>query len=308
MRIAIIGRSEIMFETLELCLKQGHEVPLIITAKETPEYLKTAADFENIAKRIGADFIFTSKLNNDEIIERIKNANCNIALSINFSGIISQNVIDLFEHGVLNAHGGDLPRYRGNACQAWAIINGEEKIGLCIYKMLGGYLDGGKIITRLYLPININSTVTETWNWFYKEIPKSFLHSANILVNEPDFFIEDTLKSSVKPLRCYPRNSDDGKIDWNKSNLEIIRLINASCEPYAGAFCHYKDEKMIIWAAELQNDEEEYVAIAGQIALIREGFVDVITGGGKIRINEIEIHGQRVKPNLIIKSIRDRLK
>ena len=36
-------------------------------------------------------------------------------------------VISIFTLGILNAHGGDLPRYRGNACQAWAIINGEEK-------------------------------------------------------------------------------------------------------------------------------------------------------------------------------------
>ena len=38
-----------------------------------------------------------------------------------------EEVIDFFELGILNAHGGDLPRYRGNACQAWAIINGEER-------------------------------------------------------------------------------------------------------------------------------------------------------------------------------------
>ncbi|GAB1465742.1 hypothetical protein MASR2M54_12420 [Aliarcobacter cryaerophilus] len=57
----------------------------------------------------------------------MKKTDCEIAVSLNYSSIISQNVIDLFPLGVLNAHGGDLPRYRGNACQAWAIINGEEK-------------------------------------------------------------------------------------------------------------------------------------------------------------------------------------
>ena len=39
-------------------------------------------------------------------------------------------------------------RYRGNACQAWAILNGE-KISLCIHKMIGGELDSGDIITRV---------------------------------------------------------------------------------------------------------------------------------------------------------------
>ena len=56
-----------------------------------------------------------------------------------------------------NAHGGDLPRYRGNACQAWAIINGENKIGLCIHKMIGGELDISDIIARDFLKIDLGT-------------------------------------------------------------------------------------------------------------------------------------------------------
>jgi methionyl-tRNA formyltransferase len=68
-----------------------------------------------------------------------------IAVSINYTGVLPQGVIDLFPIGVLNAHGGDLPRYRGKACQAWAIINRESRIGLCIQKMIGGELDSGEV-------------------------------------------------------------------------------------------------------------------------------------------------------------------
>ena len=45
---------------------------------------------------------------------------------MNYTGIIPQSIIDLFNHGILNIHPGDLPRYRGNACLAWAIINAEK--------------------------------------------------------------------------------------------------------------------------------------------------------------------------------------
>ena len=77
--------------------------------------------------------------------------------------------------GILNAHGGDLPRYRGNACQAWAILNGEEKIGLCIHKMIGGELDSGNIIAKEFLKIDINTKVTQVWGWMSTSIPKLFL-------------------------------------------------------------------------------------------------------------------------------------
>lgn len=307
MNIAIIGRSEIMYETINLCLEQGFKIPIIITSKETPEYKRSISDFEIISKKIDAIFVCTSNLNTPEIINIMQSANIDIGLSINYSGLIAQSVIDTCRLGILNAHGGDLPRYRGNACQAWAILNGESKIGLSIYQMKGDYLDGGKIIDKIFLQIDINTTITECWGWFYDQIPFRFIEAAKILFNDPTFYIEDSTKSSIKPMRCYPRIPEDGRINWLLSNLQIIRLINASCEPYSGAFCMYEDQKLIIWKANIISDEEEYFAIPGQVCSINKESIDIITGDGKIRITEIEFNGKRCTPTAIIKSIRKRL-
>ena len=43
-------------------------------------------------------------------------------------------------------------------CQA-ALINGENRIGLCIHKMIGGELDSGPIISRSYFEANINTRI-----------------------------------------------------------------------------------------------------------------------------------------------------
>lgn len=308
MRVAIIGRSEIMFDTLELCLKNNFDVPIIITAKEAPEYKKIAADFEKKANEIGAIFYKTSKINDENIIRDLIQCNVDIALSINFSGIIPQNVIDTFKIGVLNAHGGDLPSYRGNACQAWAIINGEKEIGLTIYKMKGDYLDGGEIINKYFLPIDINTTVTDCWAWFETQIPQGFIDACNILSNDPNYYVEDSTLSDIVPLRCYPRMHEDGKINWNNSNEEIIRLINASCEPYSGAYCEFESDKLIIWKAKIEEDNENYLAVNGQVCEIGKESIVIITGKGKIRLVEIEYKGYRGNPSEIIKSIRKRLK
>ena len=56
LRVAVIGRTEILYETIELFLEEGYEVPLIITYKEAPEYTKTSKDFEELAKKIGARY------------------------------------------------------------------------------------------------------------------------------------------------------------------------------------------------------------------------------------------------------------
>jgi len=306
MKILIIGRTEILFKTVQLLIKKNFEIPLIITSKEAPEYTKKSKDFRKLAKKMNAKFLYTNDIK--KIIKEIKITKCHIGVSINYNTIISQEVIDLLPLGILNAHGGDLPRYRGNACQAWAILNGEDKIGLCIHSMIGGEIDSGKIIDRKYLKINENTKVTEIWNWMKLKIPMMFLNSIKKLKKNPNYFLDKQSKKNKDILRCYPRFPYDGKINWNKSNLEILRLINASNKPYKGAYTFFKNRKLIIWDAEVYDDKEKYLAEAGQVASIeKNGSIIIITGKGKLKINVIEHKGLKNKPAKIIRSIRNRL-
>jgi methionyl-tRNA formyltransferase len=315
MKIAIIGRTEALYKTAELLLDKGYDIPVIITAKEAPEYTKTAKDFEELAKKIGAKFLYASKFTNKEIevLKELVTVDSNddkwIGVSMNYPGVIQQEVIDIFDLGILNAHGGDLPRYRGNACQAWAILNGEKNIGLCIHKMVGGELDSGDIIERDYLSIDINTKITEVLKWMDQRIPQMFLNALNKLEKDNNYILEKQSTNPKDALRCYPRVPEDGRINWQDSNEKILRLINASNKPYAGAYCFYEDKKIIIWDAELYEDNENYCAIEGQIAEIRDdGSIVVITGKGNLKINEIESDNYIGKPSEKIKSIRKRLK
>lgn len=311
MKIAIIGRSELLYNTASHLIELGYEIPLIITAKEAPEYKITSEDYREFAEKIGAKFIKTARINRKEIIEQIKFlGTIDIAVSINFSGIIAEEVINLFPLGILNAHGGDLPRYRGNACQAWAILNKEEKIGLCIHQMIGGELDSGDILSRKYLPINIDTRIGEVYDWMYQTIPLLMVDAIEELSINSIFFLEKQSKDPKDTLRTYPRNPSDGKIDWKSSNEDIIRLINASSEPFSGAFCNYEGEKLIIWRAFIYEDTEIYYAAQGQVASINktDKYIVVITGLGKIKITEIEYKGERTVPTDVIKSIRKRLR
>lgn len=309
MKIAIIGRTETLFETALLFLEKGYEIPLIVSAKEAPEYTKTADDFENLASEINAVFIKTARISNAGNVKKIRELEkIDIGISMNYISVISQEIIDSFSLGILNAHGGDLPKYRGNACQAWAIINKEEKVGLCIHKMIGGELDSGDIITREYLPIDINTKIGEIQKWMGEIIPEMFLDSVKNLEDDPNYVLEVQSKNPKDALRCYPRIPSDGKINWQDSNETVLRLINASSEPYAGAFCSYNEKNIIIREAELFKDEENYSAVSGQISQINsDGSIIVICGQGKLKIKEIEIEGNRMPPAQLIKSIRSRL-
>lgn len=311
MRIGIIGRGEILLECAKRLHDLGYEIPLVVTAKEAPEYKVKRADFRLFAERVGARYAQTPKMDSQDIYDMLSESRpIDVAVSINYSGVISAKVMSYFDLGILNAHGGDLPRYRGNACQAWALLNGEEKIGLCIHKMIGDELDSGDILAREYMKVNIDTRIGEVYDWMEQVTPDLMISAVETLKYNPSFVLEVQSKDPKDALRCYPRNPSDGKIDWSQDAESILRLINASSEPFSGAYCDFNGKNITIWRAEKIFDNENYCSIPGQISEISDqGYIIVITGNGKLKIREIEMDGIRtVYINKLIHSIRSRLK
>ena len=107
MKIAIIGRSEILYETAKALAEKGYEVVLIISAKEAPEYTKALEDFRLLAATLQSTFLHAANMRSShEVIEVLRSVGpVDIGISYNYTGVIPQKVIDLFRLGILNAHG-----------------------------------------------------------------------------------------------------------------------------------------------------------------------------------------------------------
>lgn len=307
MRVVILGRSEAMYDTAIHLRSHGHDIAAIITAKGAPEYSRQAGDFEELAAQWGVPYFYAPRLTGDDI-QRLA-AEADIGVSVNYSSIIPSDVIGAFPLGILNAHGGDLPRYRGNACQAWAILNGERRIGLCIHRMVGGEVDAGDIVAREYMPVSGDTRIGDVVSWIGQRIPPLFETSLSHLQQDPSYVLERQSKNPQDALRCYPRLPEDGLLDWKQPATALQRLVNASSEPYEGAFCTLNGQKMIVWRAALADDDERFLAVPGQvIAIDEEGCITVAAGEGKLRVTECQIGDRRGVPGLFIRSLRVRLR
>jgi len=307
MKIAIIGRGEILFKVMERIHEEGFEIPLVVTSKEAPEYTKTSSDFKMFAEKIGSNFIHNPKINVKDLKKFCNESNSfDLAVSINYTGIITQDVIDLFRLGILNMHAGDLPRYKGNAVVAWAIINYEKKIVNCIHKMEGSELDSGDIIVKETLNINVDTKISEIFNWLYSSAPNLFIESISKLKNDPNYIMIDKNNNNSKSMRCYPRMPIDGKIIWSKSSLDIHNLIRASSHPFQGAFTSFNGKKVAIFSSKMVETSETFLAIPGQILNFNSNDVEVATADGKLIVSEFNFEDKFLKPNEFIKTIRSR--
>ena len=304
MKIAIIGRTEILYDSALLLVERGHSIVCVLTAKDAPEYTRSLEDFARLARELGASFASGARIS--EWYPFLKDAQADIGVSMNYPGIVPQGVIDLFPLGILNAHGGDLPRYRGNACQSWAILNGESRLGLCIHRMIGGELDSGDILARSYKSITENTKVTEAWSWMHAVTPALMAEAVDQLSRDPSFVLERQAKEPSSTLRCYPRRPEDGRISWAQTALEVLRLVNASNRPYAGAFCSFKGKRVIIWDAERAQHDAPICAVPGQVLRVGKEWVDVACAQGFLRVHSVEIDGKVLAPAAIVSSIRER--
>ncbi|MBX3423876.1 MAG: hypothetical protein KF752_20150 [Pirellulaceae bacterium] len=309
MKIAIIGRSEYMYETMVLLHESNYDIRLIVTAKGAPEYIYQSSDFKRFAEATQTPFLHQPQLTAQQLQELASvHQGLDAAVSINYSGVISADIVNMFPLGILNLHAGDLPKYRGNAPVAWAMLRNESRIGLCVHKMIGGQLDSGDIIVRDYFPIGINTRIAEVFQWIRVRAPGMMRDALRLLQADPSYVLERQSPDPHDALRGYPRLPIDARIDWNRSNEDVLRLINVSSEPFSGAYCDFNGQQMNLWRAEILEDGEQYCAAAGQITEIRgDGCVVVTTGAGKLVLSEVSVDGNRARPASFIKSIRTRL-
>lgn len=296
--------------TIMKVVSEGFEISFIISSKEAPEYSVSSADFEEMAESLNCPFLYLPSFKNGIGKKFIDGCDqTDICLSVNYSGVIPSEITDLFQLGILNAHLGDLPRYRGNATGAWAIVNGEEKVGLCIHKMVGGELDSGDIVCKSYHDNDGDLRVGQLYDWMDIEIPALFVQAITLL-QDSSYALEVQDKDPELALRTFPRQPIDGKINFEACALSIHRLINASSEPFSGAFAFLKDKKIVIWRSSVVSIESKLQYIPGQIVECDELTGSITVGCAAntfLSLYDVEIDGVRDKPSRFIKSVRSRL-
>lgn len=309
MRIAALGRTRMLINSIRRLNQTGYDVVLIGTCKASPEYGVGPEDFMSLAEELGAEYFNNVCINSSEVIEILKNARADIAISINWLTLIGKEAIASFPMGILNAHSGDLPRYRGNACPNWAIIQEEEKIAVTIHLMDPEGVDTGPILLKRYMHLHNSTSIGEVYQFLEASIPEMFLETVEALSS-------GTMTPQPQPeepslaLRCYPRIPSDSRINWMNSAVELERLVRASSEPFGGTYTFVNKEKLIIWRAHSDLFTYPSLAVPGQIVwrLPAEGKVGVATGDGVLVLDEVQLEdGVRDKASNILKSARIRL-
>lgn len=219
-----------------------------------------------------------------------------IILALGWYYMVPKKIRELAKYGTWGIHASLLPKYAGGAPLVWAMIYGERETGVTLFRLEDG-VDDGDIIEQKSFLIEQDDTIKTVYQKAI-DASKVILLKALKDVFSIQFTPQDKSRINVFPQRT----PDDGIINWNKSAVEIYNFIRAQTEPYPGAFCKYKEKKLIVWDVEICNANTSLGKIPGRVTFVddEKGYIGVETNDGVLKIKDMAYGDYRGVPGTII--------
>lgn len=304
-RCIFIGGGERGYECLQMLLTTKI-IPLTVFCmqEDAHEKIRYAGKIATLCKRHAIPVILTKTITDRASYIQIRKLSPDLLIVMGWRTLIPQRILSLSAIGAVAAHESLLPLYRGFAPVNWCVINGEKQTGVTLFYLDGG-VDSGDIIAQKKIQISQDESAWE----LYQKTKKV---SIDLIRDFLPAIIEGTSmrKKQNHTLATYtvPRTPDDGHIDWGWDSRRIYNFIRGQSHPYPGAFSFYKGVKVIFQKASLPSDTSIYVGrIPGKIIGLSKGSVDILTGDGTIRIEQIEVEEKYYSPERYLTSIKTKL-
>ncbi len=289
MKVIFMGTPDFAVGTLEEIIKAGHEVVLVVTQPDKPRGRSGALQFPPVKECAVAHDIEVfqpKKIREEENVEYLRRYNADIIVVAAFGQLLPKSILEMPKHGCINVHASLLPKYRGAAPIQWSVINGDAVTGVTIMQMDIG-MDTGDMIAKREVVIGEE----ETGGGLFDKLAEV---GAKLCV---DTMVEIENGTATRT----PQNHDEathvsmiskelGNIDWNKSAVEIERLIRG-LNPWPSAFTKLDGKTFKIWKAKVVSEDTNEQP--GCIVSVGKGILEVQTGKGVLSLLEVQLEGKK---------------
>ncbi len=203
--------------------------------------------------------------------------------------ILPQTVLDLPRHGCVNVHGSLLPRHRGAAPIAAAILAGDTEAGITMMLMDAG-VDTGPMLASAAIPLAPDDTTSSL------TVKLAHLGADLLLRTLPGWLSGDiTPQPQLEAGATYaPRiTKEAGQIDWTEPAAVIERRVRAY-QAWPSAYTTWNGQRLKVLRARVGDSEQALRAGAQGTVIAGPGdAAGVMTGAGVLWLEEVQLAGKR---------------
>jgi methionyl-tRNA formyltransferase len=290
MRIVLFGDGRWAADTLQRLSSDGHDVAAVVVRARASDSL-----LENAATAMRIPVQRPAGVNAPAFVTSLAALAPDLGVSVSYDQILRRAVLDVPRYGMMNLHAGKLPQYRGRNVINWAIINGEEEIGLTAHVVDEG-IDTGPILKQITLPIS--------WADGYGDV------LAHVVAALPGLAADTVREIAAGTATPVPQRAQDGTyfagrgngdewLDWSASSRSLYNKVRAISRPGPGALTLLDGHKIVVWRARYDPSWPCYIATPGQVVgrvVGDEGGALVKTGDSTLLVQEVQITGAPSTP------------
>lgn len=302
-RVVFLGTPEFAAPVLRTLLAAPDlDLPLVVTQPDRPAgrgRRLIASPIKELAVAHGIPVFQPERLRGPDVVERLRAVDADLFVIAAYGQILRQAVLDLPRHGCLNVHPSLLPRHRGPAPIAAAILAGDSETGVTIMLTDRG-MDTGPILAQEVVPLPRDATTATL-------TPQLFELGATLLLR----MIPAWLAGQIAPrpqddgratvTRTFTKA--DGAIDWQAPALTIERQVRA-LNPWPRAYTFDSGKRLIVLDARATLSDArgnraltiDAPAQPGTVVAIERDGPLVATGAGLLLLSEVQPEGRRAVP------------
>jgi methionyl-tRNA formyltransferase len=283
LRVGFAGTPPFAARALQAVLDAGFPVPLVLTQPDRPRGRGLAlapSAVKALAAARGIPVLQPASLRDEASRAAAVAVPLDVLLVAAYGLILPPAVLAWPRHGCLNIHASLLPRWRGAAPVAHAILAGDTMSGVTIMQMDAG-LDTGPAISAVPVtigPDDTAGTLTE--------------RLAGIGAGEAVQVLAHLEASGH--LRAEPQSSDgatyaskitraDAVLDWSQPAAALARAVRAF-DPVPGATFSLAADAVKVWEASVVDGS----GAPGVILRVTAEALDVACGEGALRLRSLQ--------------------
>ncbi len=285
MKIVFLGCGDYAIPSLKALKEAGLSPELVVTKPDAPRGRGRKiypAEVRLAAEELELPFEQPEDVHAPEFVEKLKAIQPDVGIVVSYGFMLQPDLLNLPAKGMLNAHASLLPLYRGAAPIEPAIRDGHSETGVTIIK-LNDELDAGDILLSKSTEIGDRETSGELRVRLAELSGEALVEAIGLIKDGKDSY---TAQDHSKATRAPKIEKPDGVISWDKTAIEIDRLVRAMT-PKPGAQTRLGAKRFIVMQGEVEEDLYGMGVPGGVLSAGEEG-IRVCTGKDLYRIIRIK--------------------